>query len=85
MDELIMGQTSNGYWDKIEAIQSFFAFDVVAVDNEITNEVKHSLVSVSEFEKVWLTLLALFILKTQFKNKQQEWTLISTKAKTFLK
>ncbi len=36
-------------------------------------------------EKVWLTLVALFILEKAFKAREDEWMLIAKKAKACLK
>ena len=81
-----MDQTSTGYWSKADAVVSFFSCEVVGVHDELAEEVRGLLGSNGGvFEEVWLTLLALFVLQNKFKHKQQEWTLIASKAKAFLK
>ena len=36
-------------------------------------------------ERIWLTLLALYVFQTKFEDREDEWQLIAQKAKTFLK
>ena len=48
-------------------------------------EVQKLLKKAEEEQTVWLTILALYILSSNFKDKEEEWQLIAKKAKTYLK
>jgi len=39
----------------------------------------------SKLEDVWLTLLALWILREKFEKQEDEWQMIAKKAKVYLK
>ncbi len=39
----------------------------------------------AEIQKVWLTLIALWILQEKFESKQDEWKMIARKAKAYIK
>ena len=83
LDELILGQSSStGAWSDKSLVLSFFK-DALAVESQ-RNDIE-SLVTGSDNELVWLTILALFILSKKFPEKESEWQLIANKAKTFIK
>eukprot|EP00347_Sterkiella_histriomuscorum_P003897 403362523 len=85
MDDLILAQSSTGQWASSAVIEQFISQIEWATNQAVIDEVKAMLADQSQFNEVWNTLLALFILSAKFKNKQSEWALIAQKAKQFLK
>jgi hypothetical protein len=53
-------------------------------DQDVMTALQEMTLSV-EIETVYVTLLAIYILAEAFEDKEDEWTLLARKAKTFLK
>ena len=86
-DNLIENQHSDGFWtSKAEAVLQLFT-----VSNELKDETVQELIGKVKFtagtdlDCVYLTLVALFILREVFEDKKDEWELIAKKAKDYLK
>ena len=57
-----------------------------SIDNlEVKNEVLEILNDKTQIDRVWLTVIALWIMKERFDEKEDEWTMIARKSKNYLK
>ncbi|CDW74004.1 UNKNOWN [Stylonychia lemnae] len=83
LDSLINDQSSVGNWNSAKLIFSFLNENLFAEDLErdITQMIKDKNLQ----KQVLLTILALFILKEIFDDKEDEWVMIAKKAKTYLR
>ncbi|CDW75216.1 UNKNOWN [Stylonychia lemnae] len=84
LDELIIDQSSSGYWRSIDLIQSFIKEDIKS-DQVFIQEIMDAISDKSAFEQILLTLVALMILAKKFGKKKSEWQLIAQKARDFVK
>ncbi|CDW81665.1 UNKNOWN [Stylonychia lemnae] len=83
-DDLIMDQSSLGFWKTATIIQSFIDEDAF-MDQNLVLEVKSLLSDLNAFEQVWITLLALYILQKKFSANKNEWQLVAQKGKDYIR
>ena len=83
-NDLIKFQHADGFW-KEDVIKSFKRFleNEHYEDPEVIEELRKY--NLNDFDAVYRTLVALFILKEQFPLRETEWMLIAKKAKQWLK
>ncbi|CDW72219.1 UNKNOWN [Stylonychia lemnae] len=83
-DDLIMDQTSLGFWKNITIIQTFIKEDILS-DQALISEIKQLIKDQDAFEQVWITLVALYILQKKFNSKKNEWELLAQKGKDYIR
>ncbi|CDW91779.1 UNKNOWN [Stylonychia lemnae] len=83
-DDLIMDQTSLGFWKNITIIQTFIEEDILS-DQALISEIKQLIKDQDAFEQVWITLVALYILQKKFNSKKNEWELLAQKGKDYIR
>ena len=78
-DELIMGQSSsNGYWTNEALVLSFILnLDDLASLQTIKDQILSLINNPSEIDKVWLTMLAIYLFENKFEDRGDEWKLIA--------
>jgi hypothetical protein len=75
--------SSTGAWNDINLVMSFFK-NPIEVESERFKSLA-AVTDVSQHGAALATLLALYVLEQKFSDRESEWQLIATKAKTFLK
>lgn len=83
--ELVGRQHSSGYWPAAckQMLNTFVkGGDCASGVDVIMSQIK---ALTANQEDVLMTLIALFILQEKFEDREEEWTLLAKKAKTWLK
>ena len=83
---MIEGQTSDGHW-KISSRAILVACLLTEEDfdsNNVRQEISTLPLPSETIEKVFVTLLACYLLQEAFAGQEDEWQLIFDKAKTWL-
>ncbi|CDW72325.1 UNKNOWN [Stylonychia lemnae] len=83
-NDLIMDQSSQGYWQSAQVIQSFIEEDIFS-DQDLIKEIKQLLNDQVAFDSIWITLLALYILQKKFNSKKNEWKLVAQKGNFYIR
>jgi len=60
-------------------------FDGEFIDNRVMTEIAKEISNVEDQKRVYLTLLAMHILKEEFEDRKDEWVLVSKKGMDYLK
>jgi hypothetical protein len=74
------GQSSLGFWDE----EKSFSLYVESLEDEVKEEIYKRISDSDEAKKVWLTILALYVLEKTFSEQEDEWKLIAKKAQRWL-
>ena len=83
-NSVLEGQTSSGYWGRqSRATLETFVVGGVSNDEAVTQALR-SIPLKTDFERAYLTLLALYILSGSFGERSNETLLIVSNAKTWL-
>eukprot|EP00347_Sterkiella_histriomuscorum_P014103 403362158 len=91
LETLIDAQSSAGMWTDGRTLAVFLASADVNLDKPSSEEVEKAMMEMlnesgmQNMKQVWLTILALFILREKFDHQEDEWSMIAKKAKTYLK
>ena len=87
-DELIKHYHTDGYWNKtvLDVLKSFIGGNTIS-DPTVEELFKNITIQVNGVDQhcVYLTLVALYILKEEFDDREDEWQSIAKKAENFLK
>ena len=82
-EDLIFKQVSSGYWDSDEetgnTLRKYFK-DFALSDVAVLNILGKQQLDQNDFDRIYHTLLALYILKTVFATRTAELSLITKKA-----
>lgn len=81
---VINGQHSSGYWPPKETSTLASCTVSNSVKDSAVRRALAALVKGADFEVVYLTLLAVYILQESFVDREDEWRLIVDKAIFFL-
>eukprot|EP00347_Sterkiella_histriomuscorum_P005979 403354535 len=91
LETLIDAQSSAGIWTDGRTLSVFLASADLNLDKPSNEEVEKAMKEMlnesgkQNIKQVWLTILALFILREKFDHQEDEWSMIAKKAKNYLK
>ena len=78
MENLIQSQQSEGCWTDFSVIQSYVTYECYSAFNSFLSKN-------SDIKDIVTTVLALQFLEQQFSDQKEEWDMIQSKAKKWLK
>jgi hypothetical protein len=81
-DDFIKMQSSEGFWDAMSRTMLAHCIEGGTTDDSAVLQALNEL-GISDV-RVYLTLLALFILEEAYTENEEEWQMIAKKARTFL-
>ena len=84
LDDLIDGQSASGFW-KDKSLVMRYVKERETDTESIEKIIKENIKDQSEYLQVYLTILALWILKEKYDEQEDEWQMIAKKAKNYLK
>lgn len=80
-EKLLSQQSSEGYWTELPELPAWSLDVRDTLGQELAATVTDALI----LERVIFTLIALYIMKERYEEKEDEWQMIARKAKAYLK